>query len=398
MPQWGICDQGAEDDDIVQVRLNWTSVTGADNYRIYRQEEGTEGFLLVATVDAGGSSNCRVPGTFPEYCDSSGIGWDYTYYVVATDDISGTEEEGPASLSGNDRATESWSATQSVRNVAVGDSRDFFGTDNDKARYTKISWSRIAKRNFQGYHVYRLCESKQGQLNAAPTIFRSTDMFTCETSWVRITDAPATNALRQVKDDTTGGVKGYYMYAVRPIGPDGTEGPITKVAGVDLNPIADSNPHCWDQDLVHAAHIPFSYGTMSDELIRVNGEAKGTGSSVGAPATPAGIGMSWHDEDAAEPGTEPSGTQNSAGAGIRRAISSATTSRWQAPTTDPGSESPRILSPGGRMATPCRVWGFTIHATLTTPARPNACTSESSRWTRPATSRSRGIQRHPNIH
>ncbi|MBZ5637412.1 MAG: RHS repeat-associated core domain-containing protein [Acidobacteriia bacterium] len=232
------CNVDSEDDDVIQVVVTWTATNLAEGYRVYRAEGAGGRFYEIA----------EVPNSATSYPDTDASAADYTYYVVATKTIGVVKEESGGS--GTIEATDFFSTNSSVRNLQADYGVGEYGTYNNASRLVRLFWSRVPTSQLVGYHVYRRCKLFDYCGFGGPQEHR-VDAFSCEPTWVRLTDGPVSDNLRVFDDRTIGGLKGCYDYAVRPVGPDFKEGNVTKILEANVSPQTDLSGTClaggWDE-------------------------------------------------------------------------------------------------------------------------------------------------------
>ena len=224
----------AEDDDIIRVIVTWQPATaGAASsslkYRVYRTDPDEPRSKLVATTD-----HVQNQGTYT-YNDTTVTKGDYTYYVVAWA-VSSLEESAASPASGgaagaSDHPVSPYQANVSVRNVFVTDGQSGYSSPNAASRRATVNWSRVTQPELVGYNVYRMCSWFSGCDVLAGDAM---DTFACEPVWVRLNTTPVAPGQRVFEDSSTGGMQGCFRYAVRPVGPNGVEGPIDKIVEADL--------------------------------------------------------------------------------------------------------------------------------------------------------------------
>ena len=133
------------------------------------------------------------------------------------------------------------------------------------------------------------------------------DTFACEPVWMRLNISPIDPSLRYFEDVNVGGLQGCFMYAVRPVGPDGNEGPITRVSSAPLLNSIDNNPgkeiHCAPvgelyKDDTSEESIPIATVLNGPDGINTNAgtHARGTGSPVGSPPAPTSVTRSVQEK------------------------------------------------------------------------------------------------------
>lgn len=213
------CDVAAEDDDIVQVKLHWSSVTGAAEYRVYRKASDETTYSRVKTVSSTGA-------TLYDVSDTTLRKGSYSYYVVAATALD--VESGAPTVQWIDRP---FPSTVAVRNITATDSRDAYTTQNRESRFVTVRWSRITEPALVGYNVYRKCNFN-GCDDKAGTASRMDD-FACEPVWAQMNTVPLPPEVRTFTDGETGGLQGCFIYGVRPVGPNGVEGPMSKIVTID---------------------------------------------------------------------------------------------------------------------------------------------------------------------
>ena len=271
----------AEYNDVIQVRVTWLEVSGAVEYRIYRDADDSGVYKYLETE------------TNPVHLDRQGDGSYYSYYVTAVVNIGGNEEESAASAVST--AWDQWPTDASVREVVATTSRDGYigAATNFDSRYMDVWWSRVTERELVGYHVYRKCEWRWCK---PPQTYgqRADDTFTCEPTWVRVTDVPVTDT--HYRDDSIGGFKGCYVYAVRPVGPGFQEGPVSKILNATSQPEdIDEGRRCFADVDTHWFEYTGSgeeaeRHTAAEEMNRMNGWQRVPGSAPGPPTL---VRVSW---------------------------------------------------------------------------------------------------------
>ena len=299
---YSIFEFQAEDDDLIAVRLVPQLSPSHDTFvlgtRIYRATGSSGVFALLAEVDRGE----------PEHVDYGISGHDYSYYAVAIRRYglypNETVEEGAASPIVH--VVDEFDPSTFVRNTNAWDGRVAYEGKNARSRVVRIRWSRVAESQLVGYHVYRRCEWRTC-MSGLPSM----ETFACEHSWVRVSEEPIQEQV--FEDRTPRGLKGCYVYAVRPVGPSGVEGPIFKAVSIDLydaNPDDDHNlcslgvtldggiaGSCNEDVSTENTNTKQWGNTFSGEVTRINNAMRGTGSAVGAPASPFGLLVSTGDKD-----------------------------------------------------------------------------------------------------
>jgi hypothetical protein len=255
-------DVSAEDDDVISVTLTWLPTTDWPySYRIYRKALDEAHFVFLGSMNA---TDC---GANCVYHDKTVTKADYTYYVTAYKLLASEweESEGTPASPAQDHAVSPFVPTNvKVRNVTLNDGRDFFYTANNVSRLTTVKWSRAVHPGVTGYNIYRMCSFWGACLDRIGYIgpHESLNTFACEPDWVRLNQAPLSLDHREFVDDTTGGLQGCFMYAVRPVAADGVEGSISKVTVANL---WNSQIEDWVDGSIHtnaALSIP------SDDLTR----------------------------------------------------------------------------------------------------------------------------------
>ncbi len=315
------CDIVAEEDDQFRVKVSFDVVTGVDDYRIYRAVGDSQDFEPLQ-YDSYGSLEC---GPFLVLCceqagntrscyDDQIDGPDYRYYVVGLDFIGNTKEESAAQTEptdDSDRATDFFDSNASVRNLYAKDGSWIWpwtweGNRPDRhSRAITIKWSRVMEPGLVGYHVYRRCDwtfEEPGFLGLFWYGVMQHEM--CPDAWVRLTSEPL-DSERVFEDRTIAGLGGSFLYAVRPVGPNGEEGAITKAVAVDSVPRHfggwEGRLLCDPDWFTHDVTRPFPLSTIdldfeiatSIELARVNSIAQGSVSPDGPPAVPTQVSLSF---------------------------------------------------------------------------------------------------------
>jgi RHS repeat-associated protein len=284
------CNVTAEDDDVIRVVVTWTASAGAQGYRIYRADGSSGRFWRIA----------EVPSSSTSYADTEVPAADYTYYVVATQTIGTVKEESGASATG--QATDFFSTDSHLRNLRADYGVAEYSTYNEASRLVRLFWSNVPTSQLLGYHVYRRCMLFDYCGSGGPNEHR-VDAFTCEPTWVRLTDGPASKFLRVFEDRTLGGLKGCYFYAIRPVGPDLKEGQVTKILDANLSPQTQLTGTCMsggrdqyspEYDGVCGSWQCFPSTAGARDLI--NARSRGTLSDNGAPGTPQNVHVAWHEK------------------------------------------------------------------------------------------------------
>lgn len=288
-----LCDAGAENDDLLGVRLTWHRTPSTQvTFRIYRASGTGLDYTKIYEVtgsDWGASGICNSSANpMCSYFDATVTGYDHTYYVVAyANPGGGSNRESPASNTST-ATTEFEVEEATVRSVGVWDKRADYNTDNSRSRTAQVYWSRAMVPELQGYHVYRRCRwqltytanTAYGMSNRTPN---------CTHSWVQLTTVPVTQ--NYFTDTTLGGLGGAYQYAVRPVGPEGEEGELSTVVAVELQDLSNHNSvHCeqwpYDNDIN-------TKGSNVSEVSRINAIDRLSGPSGGEPSAPTGLSSDW---------------------------------------------------------------------------------------------------------
>jgi hypothetical protein len=89
-----------------------------------------------------------------------------------------------------------------------------------------------------GYNIYRMCSFSTCEENI---LYGHMDHFACEPNWIRLNTTPVSPEQRHFEDSSTGGMAGCFLYAVRPVGPNRVEGPITKIVVANLASFQPNN-------------------------------------------------------------------------------------------------------------------------------------------------------------
>ncbi len=292
-------DVTAEDDDVIQVKLEWGPTSDLPfTYRIYRKASDEAHFMLVGT-------QLYVAGTTSyTYDDTTVTKGDYTYYVTGRKFISPNWEESAAqAVTGTtDHAVSHFNANVSVRNVKGTDSRHAYTTDNKESRYAYIEWSRVTEAELVGYNIYRMCNFQP--CNDNPYGSSVMEHFACEPDWIRLNAAPVPPAQRFFEDSSTKGLQGCFLYAVRPVGPDRVEGPIDKIVTVNLSSGQEVFSGNTEKHAIAATYlypdwpiVDFDYTDNGDYynppqvpiatvVNDINSKVRGTGDPSGPPPAP----------------------------------------------------------------------------------------------------------------
>ena len=282
------CEFDAEQDDVIQVTVTWSpTIDATQGYRIYRKSPSDDRFRTIGYVPNGTTS----------YVDPTVSGTDYTYLVVALKTVNSVTEESAASVpatTGADRALDLFSLTTPVRNVVTKDGFNQFPTTNERSRAVSVSWSRVTESALVGYNVYRQCDFWYCDSGY------STENFTCEPTWMRLNLAPVGKEEQFFEDGTVGGLRGCFLYMVRPVGPNSQEGPASPIVESNLSRLSDgSAEHCLKSTtftLDEPSH-PQSSAALSAELSTINGTVRGTASPTGSPLPPTGVSVTFHTKD-----------------------------------------------------------------------------------------------------
>jgi RHS repeat-associated protein len=283
------CVIDAGDDDVIGVRLEWEEVASAASYRVYRSDGTDDTYSLVTEFDEVCQDDVCI------FFDDTVTSDEHTYFVVAVQ--GGHEGPGqipPTTVVDNlllvdDLSTSEHDEIRRVRNVIARDGRDFYITENKKARKILVMWSRVPEAGLAGYHVYRRCRWK------SPGGFSDQLRdLSCTHSWTRLTASPVDEEF--FVDWTTGDLREHIAYAVRPVSIDGVEGAWPeRIVRVDVGfePVGS---------LLHCYHS-FAYDIFNkhpriledpspgaevegSEQERIDVISKGPGDPTGAPATP----------------------------------------------------------------------------------------------------------------
>jgi len=282
-----ICETSYWFDDIVRVRLTWSTESGA-TYRIYRRGLTDTDFASIGTT------------TSSPYLDLDPPGYSFTYVV--------TNVLGAGESKGSNVAAAADSFTTNVANLYAADGRNLFPTENAPGRAAIISWSPVREKLLRGYHVYRRCARRDGDLQnvyACPMGSENAggaEGNWCESRWIRLTDQPLSASPTTYQDSTLQGLEGCYTYMVRPVAmePPLLEGPVTKAVLFYARSDADSgnfpvetvrmyNQHCfrdpeaWDRFLEPDCADGSALGDVC-----VNGHPRLNGAPGGPPQAPGG--------------------------------------------------------------------------------------------------------------
>jgi RHS repeat-associated protein len=229
-PSPEFCNVSAESDDIIQVLVDWSlspsQALNGSHFHIYRKSANDTLYTMLGTVDYDGRST---PYEFKDKAITEGS---YSYFVATYEFVAPSWEESAGSLEVS--MAHAFPSSATVRDVRVTDSRDYYSTGNKESRWTIVSWSRVPEPDLVGYNVYRMCNFA-GCTEHAGSATR-TDVASCEPVWVRLNMIPVLPTNRVYEDSDVGGLGGCFLYAVRPVGPDQVEGPITRVVEADLTP------------------------------------------------------------------------------------------------------------------------------------------------------------------
>ena len=288
-----------EDDDDIYVTVAWGPGTGSPSaYHIYRKGEGEAHYTWIGTTPA---TDCyfytlegRVRCTYFDHAATKG---EYTYYVTAWKQLASGWEESVASPSSGPPASEVGHVVKEfvasavkVRNLIAHDGREWFWTENKESRLVTLQWSRVVEPGLVGYNVYRMC-GFNGEVGG--TFNYAAETFGCEPVWVRLNTAPLSPEQRTFTDTGSGGLEGGFYYAVRPVGPQGVEGYIGKVLGVDLSSgdtSMDNGQFNWEQNLpTSSAGAPYPQLVSRDTVLDPNTgihQFQRTGSTIGKPLPP----------------------------------------------------------------------------------------------------------------
>jgi RHS repeat-associated protein len=279
----------AENDDVMSAMVQWSGAATVD-YNIYRKAPDEARYRWVGTQAHNGT-------TAYAFYDSTIGKNEYTYYVAAksgaTDETAGSTlpVDGP-----NHFLYQTDWHTVGVRNITVTDGRANYLTDNRESRFVRVNWSRVVKPDLIGYNVYRKCNFTL--LDGVHFIGGEGNHFACEPVWARLNETPVPPDHRFFMDGTTAGLGSNFFYAVRPIGLNGDEGPITKIVIAPLVApqdasltdfhvvaatefVSDVPPSGWTSwipyDPLYAASI-----SAAAHMNTINGKAR-TGSASGPP-------------------------------------------------------------------------------------------------------------------
>jgi RHS repeat-associated protein len=274
-------DVSAEDDDVAQAALDWLpGPTGTSRFSIYRKASDEDDYVLVGTLDPPFPS-------LPRYSDSTLTKGDYTYYVTRSALVGTDTEESPGSDPPNPnwaRVVHPYPTNASVRNLMMTDSRREYTTYNRESRGIRVDWSRVPEPELRGYNVYRMCAlglCSEGE---------SMDTFACEPDWVRVNESIVPPDTRHFADSSVGGLKGCFMYAIRPVGPFFVEGPITKVVESSVRGGQDMSANKeYDTDATAAYFYDNptqDYVYIDTALDAIKDVPRGTGGSDGPPSPP----------------------------------------------------------------------------------------------------------------
>jgi hypothetical protein len=114
-----------------------------------------------------------------------------------------------------------------VRNLYVEDNHDLYTTENNASRFATVRWSRVTEPELAGYNIYRMCSFSDCE--DFSFTFDGMTTFACEPNWIRLNSMPVSLEPRVFYDSSVGGMRGCFLYAVRPVGPNRAEGPINKM-------------------------------------------------------------------------------------------------------------------------------------------------------------------------
>ncbi len=284
-PPTSTCAPGYEDDDVIQVALTWSGASGSSQtsgYRVYRAagtavDPNDLVFVAVGEVELGATY---------ELNDTAVNDATYTYYVVYFDTSGESEASAPVSV------VHSWDpldSASSVRAIRAYDGTSMFTTENRRSRRVKLEWSRVPQPGIIGYNVYRRCEWSENY--SSPWIAFSPHFRECSHQWQLLTPAPIQSDRTFV--DNPGGIGGELLYAVRAVGPDGSESNVDRVLVVSTDPaLGDGGEHCLELDQTDffpqslPAQLLMTVDDGSLEKSRINTAVRGTKDPATASAAP----------------------------------------------------------------------------------------------------------------
>jgi len=111
------------------------------------------------------------------------------------------------------------------------------------------------------------------------------DTFACEPEWTRVNATLIPPDAHWFADSTVGGLQGCFMYAVRPVGPDSQEGPVTKIVESDLHSAGDAGyNNAYDCKASNGTTLPdFSSLSRNAQLAAINSQTRGSASALPKP-------------------------------------------------------------------------------------------------------------------